>query len=34
MTSTDKASAFGLGWERSGLSSKHIPFEWSSEDEF
>lgn len=34
ITSTDKADAFGLSWERSGRSSKHIPFEWSSEDEF
>jgi len=29
-----KAEAFGLEWERSARSSKHIPFEWSSEDEF
>jgi hypothetical protein len=29
-----KADAFGFEWERSGSSSKHIPFEWSSEDEF
>jgi hypothetical protein len=29
-----KAEAFGLEWERTGRSSKHIPFEWSSEDEF
>jgi hypothetical protein len=34
ITSTDKADAFGLSWERSGRSSKHIPFEWSGEDEF
>ena len=34
LASTDKADAFGLSWERSGRSSKHIPFEWSSEDEF
>jgi hypothetical protein len=34
IASTDKADAFGLSWERSGRSSKHIPFEWSSEDEF
>ena len=31
---TDKVDVFGLSWERSGRSSKHIPFEWSSEDEF
>ena len=31
---TDKVAVFGLSWERSGRSSKHIPFEWSSEDEF
>jgi hypothetical protein len=29
-----KTDAFGLSWERSGRSSKHIPFEWSSEDRF
>jgi hypothetical protein len=29
-----KANAFGLSWEGSGRSSKHIPFEWSSEDQF
>ena len=34
IASKDKANAFGLEWERSGRSSKHIPFEWSSEDEF
>jgi len=34
IASTDKADAFGLSWERSGRSSKHIPFEWSGEDEF
>ena len=34
IASTDKANAFGLSWERSGRSSKHIPFQWSSEDEF
>jgi hypothetical protein len=28
----DKADAFGMSWERSGRSSKHIPFEWTSED--
>jgi hypothetical protein len=34
VTSTDKGEAFGMSWERSGRSSKHIPFEWSSEDQF
>jgi hypothetical protein len=34
IASKEKANAFGLDWERSGRSSKHIPFEWSSEDEF
>jgi hypothetical protein len=34
VASTDKADAFGFNWERSGRSSKHIPFEWSSDDEF
>jgi hypothetical protein len=29
-----KADAFGFNWEGSGRSSKHIPFEWSSTDEF
>jgi hypothetical protein len=34
IASTDKADVFGFNWERSGRSSKHIPFEWSSEDQF
>ena len=34
VASTDKGSAFGMSWERSGRSSKHIPFEWSGDDEF
>jgi hypothetical protein len=29
---TDKAEGFGLRWERSGQSSKHIGFEWSGPD--
>jgi hypothetical protein len=33
IASTDKVSAFGLSWERTGRSSKHIPFEWFSDDE-
>lgn len=34
IATTDRADAFGFSWERSGRSSKHIPFEWSGEDEF
>jgi hypothetical protein len=34
IAAVDKADCFGLSWERSGRSSKHIPFEWSSEDQF
>jgi hypothetical protein len=34
IATTDRVDAFGHSWERSGRSSKHIPFEWSSEDEF
>ena len=34
IATTDKADAFGFNWDRSGRSSKHIPFEWSSEDQF
>lgn len=34
IASRDMADAFGMSWERSGKSSKHIPFEWSSEDQF
>jgi len=29
-----RADGFGFSWEASGRSSKHIPFVWSSEDEF
>jgi hypothetical protein len=29
-----KTTVFGLEFDRTGRSSKHIPFEWSSEDEF
>ena len=28
----DRASAFGFSWDRSGKSSKHIPFNWSGPD--
>jgi hypothetical protein len=34
VTSAEKAAGFGLNWDRSGRSSKHIPFQWSSTDEF
>jgi hypothetical protein len=34
IATVDKGEAFGMTWDRSGKSSKHIPFEWSSEDEF
>jgi hypothetical protein len=34
IASTQKADAFGFHWDYSGRSSKHIPFEWSSEDQF
>ena len=34
IATTDKVDVFGLKWERSGRSAKHIPFEWSSEDKF
>jgi hypothetical protein len=29
-----KTTVFGFDFDRTGRSSKHIPFEWSSEDEF
>jgi hypothetical protein len=29
-----KADGFGLSFDVTGRSSKHIPFEWSSEDRF
>ena len=29
-----KTTVFGFEFDRTGRSSKHIPFEWSSEDEF
>jgi len=34
IASTQQSDAFGFNWDYSGRSSKHIPFEWSSEDEF
>jgi hypothetical protein len=34
VASTDTVEAFGLSWQYPGRSSKHIPFEWSSEDQF
>jgi hypothetical protein len=30
----DEVEAFGFRWSWPGRSSKHFPFEWSSEDEF
>ncbi|MFF7792994.1 DUF1326 domain-containing protein [Streptomyces sp. NPDC007991] len=27
---TDRADAFGFAWDRSGKSSKHFPFDWTS----
>lgn len=30
---TDRADAYGFRWDRSGYSSKLIPFEWSGPDE-
>ncbi len=29
---TDEADAFGFRWQRSGLSSKHMRFDWSGPD--
>jgi hypothetical protein len=29
----DEVDAFGLKWSWPGRSSKHFPFEWSSEDQ-
>jgi len=34
IASTDEVDAFGFKWDWAGRSSKHIPFEWSSEDKF
>jgi hypothetical protein len=34
VASTNDADCFGLKWDWAGRSSKHIPFEWSSEDQF
>ncbi len=31
-TDTDRADAFGFRWDRSGYSSKLIPFDWSGPD--
>jgi hypothetical protein len=30
---TDRADAFGFKWDRTGYSSKHIPFDWSGPDD-
>jgi hypothetical protein len=29
----DRVDAFGFSWDRTGRSSKHIPFDWSGPDE-
>jgi hypothetical protein len=34
IASADRADAFGFTWDWAGRSSKHIPFEWSSDDQF
>ncbi len=34
IASSNEADGFGLKWDWGGRSAKHIPFEWSSEDEF
>lgn len=34
IASTNEADMFGLKFDWAGRSAKHIPFEWSSEDEF
>jgi hypothetical protein len=34
IASTNEADAFGLKFDWAGRSAKHMPFEWSSEDEF
>jgi hypothetical protein len=31
-STADRAEAFGFKWDRSGLSSKHIAFDWSGPD--
>ena len=30
----DEVDAFGFKWSWPGRSSKHFPFEWSSEDQY
>jgi hypothetical protein len=34
IASKHEVDAFGYKWDWAGRSAKHIPFEWSSEDEF
>ena len=34
IASANTADAFGLKWDWAGRSAKHMPFEWSSEDQF
>jgi hypothetical protein len=29
VSTRDRAEAMGFSWDRSGQSSKHIPFDWS-----
>jgi hypothetical protein len=33
IATTDSVDAFGLSWDRSGRSSKHMAFEWSGPDD-
>lgn len=32
VSTADRATGFGFAWERSGRSSKHIPFDWRGPD--
>jgi hypothetical protein len=34
IATANEADGFGFKWDWAGRSSKHIPFEWSSEDQF
>jgi hypothetical protein len=34
IASTNEVDAFGFKWDWAGRSAKHMPFEWSSEDQF
>ena len=33
VSTADRAEAFGWGWDRSGYSSKHFPFDWNGPDD-